>query len=111
MQAQEETEEAIQAGNHRYNSMLHESMNKQDELCKKMDSLKLEIAGKAGEVRDLESQMNLLRKDSEESQSRQSKSWEEERRATDKQKEQVRLHIDIASAAVATVCSKCFLFG
>lgn len=89
MQAQEETEEAIQAGNHRYNSMLHESMNKQDDLSRKMDSLKLEIAGKVGEVRDLENQMNLLRKDSEESQGRQHKSWEDERRATEKQKEQV----------------------
>lgn len=69
--------------------MLYESMNKQDELSRKMEALKLDIAGKAGEVRDLENQMTLARKDSEESQSRQLKSWEEERRAAEKQKEQV----------------------
>jgi hypothetical protein len=91
MQAQQETEEAIQAGNHRYNSMLHENMNTRDELCQKMEALKLEIAGKAGEVRDLDSKMKRLQKDSEESQCRQLKSWEEERRAAEKQKEQVRL--------------------
>jgi hypothetical protein len=89
MQAQEETEEAIQAGNHRYNSMLYESMNTQDNLVKKMDALKLEIAGKASEVRCLDSEMSRLQKEHEETQSRQLKFWEDERCAAEKQKEQV----------------------
>lgn len=89
LQAQEETEEAIQTGNHRYNSMLHESMNTQDDLAKQIAALKLDVSGKAGEMRDLDSQMKLLRKESEEAQGRQLKSWEEERRAAAQQKEQV----------------------
>lgn len=88
-QAQQETQEAIQSGNHRYNAMLHENMNKQDDLSKQVDALKLEVAGKAGEVRDLESRITLLRKDSEESQARQLKSWEEQQRAAENQREQV----------------------
>ena len=69
--------------------MLHESMNKQDALSKQVDALKLEVAGKAGEVLNLESKITLLQKDWEESQGRQVKSWEEQRRAAENQKEQV----------------------
>lgn len=94
-QAREETEEAIQAGNHRYNAMLHENMNKQDGLCQRLDEAKRDQDRKAGQVKDLESQMALLQKESEQAQGRQQKSWEDERRAAQKQQEQVhRVHLN-----------------
>lgn len=110
MQAREETEEAIQSGNHRYNSMLHDSMNKQDNLNRQIDALKLKIAGKAGEVRDLETQMSSLRIDAEEFKSRQLKSWEEERNAASAQRDQVRflaccLHVISATPIVCGTIS------
>lgn len=88
-QAKEETEEAIKEGNLRYSTMVNERMNKEDQLRRCMESLKLEVASKESSVKSLQDAISKQEAQSAETQARQQKAWEEERRAAAVQQEQV----------------------
>ena len=50
LQAKQETEESIQSGNQKYNSMLAQRMHQEDELRQQIEDLKLAAAGKEREL-------------------------------------------------------------
>lgn len=89
MQAQEETEEAIKEGNHRYNSMLNERMNKEDNLRRSIESIKLEMASKDSVINALQHDLDKQGEEAGIAHARQHKAWEEERRAAAVRHEQV----------------------
>eukprot|EP00892_Ulva_mutabilis_P012739 jgi/Ulvmu1/9838/UM056_0079.1 len=86
--ATEETEEAIKEGNHRYNAMLNERMNKEDQLRRSMEKIKLEVASKDSSVKALQDDIAKQQKDVAIAQARQQKAWDEERRAAAVQQEE-----------------------
>jgi hypothetical protein len=89
LQAKLETEEAIQSGNHRYNSMLNERMNREDTFIKQVECLKLEVAGKARQLRDCETELARVKEDTSAAQIRKEGLWEDERRVAKAQHAQV----------------------
>lgn len=89
LQAKEETEEAIKEGNHRYSAMLNERMNKEDQLRRSIESLKLEVASKESSVKSLQDDVAKQAAEAAGTQARQQKAWDEERRAAAVQQEQV----------------------
>lgn len=92
MQAKEETEEAIKEGNHRYNSMLNDRMNKVDQLMRSMESLKLELASKDASVKSLQDEIAKQEAEAAATQARQQKARDEERKAAVAQQAQVPYH-------------------
>jgi hypothetical protein len=96
VQAKEETEEAIQAGNHRYNAMLHERMTTEDRLNEHIGKLKLEIAGKERERTTLSRDMEAAAAEGAASLSRQVAAWQDERHALQCQMDQV-LHLPLSN--------------
>lgn len=109
LQAQEETEEAIKEGNHRYNSMLNDRMNKEDQLRRSIESLKLEVATKDSKAKSLQDDIAKTEADAAAAQARQHKSWEVERRAAAAQQEQVGARSQQSSIRHADNTTPCSL--
>jgi hypothetical protein len=93
--------------------MLHENMNKQDDLQHKLDQMKLALDSRVGEVKDLQSEICQSKRAAEQAQERQKKSWEDERRAAQVQREQVLAAVrpDVQDARTAFFTANLFARG
>ena len=89
MQAKHETEEAIQAGNHSFNAMLHERMGAEERLSAQVEQLKLDIAGKEQEFAALRSAQQQAQKEGTAALQRDEAAWAEQRSVLEQQHEQV----------------------
>jgi hypothetical protein len=90
LQAKEETEEAIQAGNHRFNAMLHERMGAEERLAAQIEQLKLEVAGRERDAAALREERARAEDEGRVALARGERAGEEQRRALQAQLEQAR---------------------
>ena len=89
VQAKQETEKAIQAGNHSFNAMLHERMGAEEKLSAQVEQLKLDITGKEQEAAALRSAQQQAQKDGAAALQRGEAAWAEQRSVLERQHEQV----------------------
>ena len=90
MQAREETEEAIQSHNQRYNAMLHEHISKEEQLAGQIEQLKLSVADATRSLSEAQQQHHMAAAEATATLSRNCTAWEDERRALQRAHERVR---------------------
>ena len=101
MQARNETEEAIQAGNHRFNAMLHERMSAEERLNAQIGSLKLEVAAKEQNAAALREARDASVADGQRALQRAEAAWEEQERALRAQHDQAQSSWQSKAASAA----------
>lgn len=89
LQAQQETEAAIQDGNRKYSDMLAQRMTLEDELHSQIEDLKLQMAGKDRELAAVKRAEDAALQSGRDLVRTQSKQWDSERSALEAQLQKV----------------------
>lgn len=98
VQAREETEEAIQSHNHRYNAMLNEHIGKEERLADQIEQLKLSVADATRSLSEAQRQHSAAAGEAAATLARSRAAWDEERRAVQRTHDQVR-HVTVTQDA------------